>query len=145
MSLIAASLPLGQVAGQPALWVFASVLQDSLVQCLWEAVGGFDVETSILLTRNNSQESIEEDWTTSADSDGKRLLKFCLKASQLCEDETRDWPPYLRLSHTLDCTNTEDELERYFLAISAHAGVLVGPSGGWNEILDRVSQRRFES
>lgn len=134
-----------EVAGQQALWVFASVLQSSSVQCLWEAVGGFDVETSILLTRENSQESIEQEWTTSADSDGKRLLKFCLTASQLSSDETRDWPPYLRLSHTLDSTSTEDELERYFLAISAHAGVLVGQSGGWNEILDRISQRSFES
>lgn len=31
------------------------------------------------------------------------------------------------------------------VAISAHAGVLVGPSGGWNELLDRVSQPRIDS
>lgn len=125
-----------EVVGQEALKVFAAVLQTNSLHKVWNAVGGFDVETSILLTRNNSQESIEECWTTFDDSEGKRLLGFCRKAAKLNEDETCDWPPYLRLSHTLTPADTESVLEDYFMAICVQVKCIVGPSGGWSEILN---------
>lgn len=124
-----------EVAGQQALKVFASVLQESVVQDIWAAAGGFDVETRILLTRNNTQDSLDEDWATDGDPDGKRLLKFCRKAARLSHEETCDWPPYFRLSRRLDATSTEEDLERYFMAICAHTVCIDGESGGWDEIL----------
>lgn len=125
-----------EVTRQKALKAFATVLQQSRVQKLWEVVGGFDVETYILLTKNDAQDSIEDSWKTSDDPDGQRLLKFCRKASRLSDDETRDWPPYLRLTCLLDAASAEEDFERYFAAICALTTCIVGPSGGWAEILE---------
>lgn len=124
-----------EVTGQQALKVFASVLQDSAIQSIWRAVGGFDVETSIQLSKEDSLDSIEEEWTTNDDPDGQRLLKFCLKASRLSDQDTPDWPPYLRLTCMLDSSNTQRDFGRYFAAICAHTTCIVGPSGGWTELL----------
>lgn len=126
-----------QVAGQGALAVFASLLQGQKVQPIWELAGGFDVETSITLTKDNEQDIIDENWSTAEDPEGERLLRFCDGASRLSDDETCDWPPYLCLSRMLDAKNTPADLERYFGAVCAHATCIIGPSGGWNEIMDR--------
>lgn len=130
-----------EVTGQHCLKVFASVLQKSAVQILWAAVGGFDVATSISLTKDDSHDSIDEEWTTSNDPDGKRLLKFCRKASRLSFEATSDWPPYLRLSCTLGSTNTQWDAERYFAAICAHTIGIVGPSGGSFECIEDAEAR----
>ena len=117
-----------EVSGQQALKVFASILQTGSVPRLWAIVGGLQVETSILLTKDDDgQESIEEEWGSSDDPDGHRLLSFCRKVSRLSDEETRDWPPYLRLERTLDSRNTESDFDRYFGAICAHAICLEGP------------------
>lgn len=122
-----------EVAGQAALKVFATVLQGSRVQPLWEATGGFDVETRIYLTKPHDQgrDWIEGDWVTADDPDGNRLLSFCLAASRLSDEETQDWPPYMRLGITLDSRNTQEDLERYFAALCAHTLCFRGDSGGW--------------
>lgn len=122
-----------EVVGMNALKVFAKVLQKSDIQRIWAAVGKFDVETRILLTTGNGQDEIEEDWTTDADPDGNRLQAFCKRACRLSHEETCDWPPFLRLTRSLDSTNTQDDLNRSFLAICAHASCMVGDSGGWDE------------
>ena len=123
-----------EVAGQNALKVFATVLQKSGIQSVWASAGKFEVETRILLTDDNGQDSIDEDWTTDNDPDGTRLRSFCLRACKLSDEETCDWPPYLRLSRRFDSTNTQEDLELFFLAICAHASCLVGPSGGWDDV-----------
>lgn len=122
-----------EVVGQNALKVFASVLQKSDIQRIWTAVGKFEVETRISLTTDNKQDVIEENWTTDADPDGQRLLAFCKLASRLSDEETCNWPPFLRLTRSLDSTNTQDDLSLSFLAICAHASCMVGDSGGWDE------------
>ena len=127
-----------EVAGQSALRVFAQILKEHLVQPLWQAAGGFDVETSILLTKNNVQESIEEEWKTADDPDGQRLRKFCLKASRLSPDVTSDWPPYLRLTRLMGTSDTEEDFDRYFAAVSAHTLCIEGGSGGWHEVLEET-------
>lgn len=130
-----------EVSGQQALKVFASVLQRAEVQPIWKAVGGFDVETSIDLTKDDTTDSIQEEWSTSNDPAGNRLLKFCRKASRLSGEETRHWPPYLRLTCLLNATNTDDDLELYFAAICAHTMGMKGPSGGWAERLETPEAR----
>lgn len=130
-----------EVAGQQPLKVFASILQRSAIQPIWEAVGGFDVETSIDRTKDDATDSIQEEWSTSDDPAGKRLLKFCRKASRLSDEETCHRPPYLRLTCLLDATNTDDDLERYFAAICAHTMSIKGPSGGWAERLETPEAR----
>ena len=123
-----------EVAGQNALKVFATVLQKSDIQSVWASAGKFDVETRILLNGDNGQDSLDEDWTTDNDPDGKRLRAFCLRACQLSHEETCDWPPYLRLTRRLDSTNTQEDLDISFLAICAHASCLVGRSGGLGDV-----------
>lgn len=119
-----------EVAGQQPLAVFADILQMSDIQRVWDAVGEFDVESSITLTKDGIQDIIEEHWTTDDDPDGKRLQSFCLRASRLSDEETCDWPPFFRLTCALDSTSTQDELERFFLAICAYASCMIGDRGG---------------
>lgn len=122
-----------EVVGVDALKSFAKVLKKSDIQRIWAVVGIFDVETRILISTEDGQDEIEEDWTTDADPDGKRLQAFCKRACRLSYEETRDWPPFLRLTRSLNSTNTQDDLNRSFLAICAHASCMVGNSGGWDE------------
>lgn len=134
-----------EVTGQHAIKVFASVLQHHTIQPLWEALGEFDVETSITLTKGDSQDSIEEKWATSDDPHRKRLLKFCRKASRMSAEETSDWPPYLRLTRLLDSTNTPWDFERCFTAICTQTTTIQGPSGGWSEILEPPEAQAISS
>lgn len=127
-----------EVTGQSVLKVFASILEGSVCQPLWRMIEAFNVKTSILLTKDGSQDSIDDEWELSNDPDGQRLLRFCHKASRLAAKETVDWPPYFRLSYTLEAANTEEDLQRVFAAICAHANLIIGPSGGWREMLGLV-------
>ena len=113
------------VAGQNALKVFAIALKKYGLHRIWAAVGTFDVETRISITTDDDQDDIEEAWTTDTDPDGKRLQAFCTRACRLSDEETSNWPPYLCLTRRLDSTNTQDDLENYFMAICAHASCLV--------------------
>lgn len=124
-----------RVSGQPALKAFGSVLKHKLLQGVWHGFGPLNVHTDILLTRHHSQDSIEEDWTTDQDPDGKRLLAFCSKASKLTDEETCDWPPYFELFVDLTSTNSEQDLKRYWVNICAHAMCLYGGGEGWHEFM----------
>lgn len=123
-----------RVSGQPALKAFGSILKQHILQGVWHGFGHLNVYSRILLTKNNTQDSIEDDWLTDQDPDGKRLLAFCYKASKLTDEETCDWPPYVELSRKLDSSNTEQELKRYSMNLSAHALCLTGGGTGWREI-----------
>lgn len=125
-----------RVSGQDALGAFATVLEWGSLQEIWKAHGPFEVETRILLTRDNSQDSIENDWSTEDDPDGSRLMKFCKEASDLSEEETCDWPPYLEIFVHLDGTCTEADLQRAFVALCAHAHCIEGGGMGWPEMME---------
>jgi len=125
-----------RVSGQGSLGAFAALLEQGLVQPIWNAFGPLEVETRILLTRNNSQDVIDDAWRTDADADGKRLLKFCREASQLSDDETCDWPPYLELHAALDESSSEEELQGLFMCLCAHTLCIQGGGNGWREIME---------
>lgn len=129
-----------RVSGQQALRTFASTIEKGILQPIWKLLGPLQVETRILLTRENVQDSIDDEWTTADDSEGARLLKFCQEASQLGEEETRDWPPYLEVCVDLGATSTEDDLGRSFGAMCAHALCITGGGSGWREIMENFEK-----
>ena len=128
-----------EVVSQLDLKAFASLLEMGALQKIW-ALAPFDVETSILITRDSRQDSIEEKWKTADDPAGKRLMAFCATASKMSGEETCDWPPYLRLTASLDAKSTQDDLDMFFSALCAHALCLGGDSGGWHEIIENFKQ-----
>lgn len=130
-----------RVSGQHALKAFGSVLKDKVLQPVWRDLGHLNVHTDILLTTDNSQDSIEEDWQTDEDPDAQRLQSFCDKASKLSDDETCDWPPFVELSHEFNSTSTEDDLRMFVINFCVHAMCLYGGGDGWHELTKQLRAR----
>lgn len=132
------------VCGQPCLKLFAELLQENVMVDGWNAFGPFSVNSSILLTDSRGQEAFDENWSSDDPDAIGRLRKFCVKASQLTDEETCDWPPFFRLTVELDRSNTEADLQRAFTFMCLHAALVQGPSGGWNEIMSEARVRPGE-
>ncbi|MDB0553455.1 hypothetical protein LBW46_20680, partial [Ralstonia solanacearum] len=124
-----------EVCSQPALEVFAEVLRESSKSGLWTIMDSVQVETSISLTRNKAQKCIDEEWSMADANSVERLVEFCERASKLSEEETCDWPPYLRLTRDLDRIHNDEDLRDAFGIMCMLASTMRGPSGGWHEIL----------
>jgi hypothetical protein len=123
-----------EVCGQGALALFGKILRSSEIEDVWKMVP-MEISTRILLTTDRGQESLDDEWLTESPDAKQRLLEFCLRASKLNDEETRDWPPYLTLTRRLDATNSEADLRVAFASLCAHVASMRGDSGGWNEIL----------
>lgn len=96
------------------------------------------VETRILLTSDSGQDPIDEDFSTKSRGAKDRVIRFCERASKLGDEETRDWPPYLRLTKRLDDTSEESDLRLAFSSLCMHVSTIRGDSGGWYEILKKA-------
>jgi len=70
-----------------------------------------------------------------APSAAARLSKFCEEASRLSDEETSDWPPFFTLRRSLTVNDYESDFEQIFAMICLHSQLIVGESGGWNEIM----------
>lgn len=127
-----------EVCSQASLAFFARILRETAISELWPLMDAVRIETSILLTRDDDQESIEEEWGASEPGSVERLADFCERASQLSDEETCDWPPYCRLTRALDRSCSDDDLRDALASLCVLAISMVGPSGGWHEILNSL-------
>lgn len=130
-----------EVCGQEALEAFVVVLRSGVFGDLWDVFPSMRIETRILLSKDHFTDSLEEDWSTADPDCVERLINFCERAHKLTEEETRDWPPYLRIVSDLDRSNSDEDLHLAYRALCLHVSTMYGSSGGLNELLEEAQLR----